>query len=264
MTTTDAQTQTQIHDDGGRVDARQQLTRKRRYTITANAQMHDYSGRADTRPRRMRRWFTTEAQMHDHGGCADGPRRPCRYMIKVDAQTQAYTLRLTLAYTLRFTLAMSLAYALELTQTSLSLNVHRAAPVLPLCYPFTWPICLGLLPPSFPSSPARLSCSIGCPPRLTSLATSITANRQSLEGLFFCKLDTGRGGSDLDGPELVVSRAYCQSRERMASYQISRGLLGSNCNQLKSDDRSRHTARFECRTSKINQYKINVTYVCLR
>jgi hypothetical protein len=28
--------------------------------------------------------------MHDHGGCADGPRRPCRYMIKVDAQTQIY------------------------------------------------------------------------------------------------------------------------------------------------------------------------------
>jgi len=73
------------------------------------------------------------------------------------------------------------------------------------------------------------------------LGTSITANQQSLEGSYFYKLDSGRGGSDLEGPKLVASRAYCQSGEGIGSGQGSRRRLGSEDNQLRSDDRRWHT-----------------------
>jgi hypothetical protein len=90
-------------------------------------------------------------------------------------------LRLTLAYTLVYSLTYKLAYTLRLTLR------------LTLAYTL---VCL--------SVPWHL-------------ATSITANQQSLEGLYSCKLDTGQGGSDLEHPKLVASRVDYHSRERMAS-----------------------------------------------
>ena len=63
-----------------------------------------------------------------------------------------------------------------------------------------------------------------CPPASTSLDTSIIANRRSLEGLSFCKLDVGRGGSDFERPKMVASRACCHLGEHMASNRVLRGL----------------------------------------
>ena len=61
-------------------------------------------------------------------------------------------------------------------------------------------------------------------PASASLVTSIIANPAELGGLSFCKLDIGRGGSNLERLEMVVSRACCHSGEYMASDQALRGL----------------------------------------
>src|SRR5947209_5973152 len=81
-----------------------------------------------------------------------------------------------------------------------------------------------------------------CTPARCTLGSFITANQQNLEGLYSCKLDSGQGGSDLEDPKFVVSGAYCQSREYMESGQGWRRRLGSEDNQLKCDDRRRHSA----------------------
>src|SRR5436305_1053729 len=81
-----------------------------------------------------------------------------------------------------------------------------------------------------------------CTPARCTLGSFITANQQNLERLYSCKLDSGQGGSDLEDPKFVVSGAYCQSREYMESGQGWRRRLGSEDNQLKCDDRRRHSA----------------------
>jgi hypothetical protein len=75
------------------------------------------------------------------------------------------------------------------------------------------------------SLPSTVSLSPStCPPASTSLVASIIANRQSLKGLSFCKLDIGRGGSDLERPRIVASRARCHSGKHVAYDQALRGL----------------------------------------
>jgi hypothetical protein len=77
------------------------------------------------------------------------------------------------------------------------------------------------------------------------------ANPQSLEEFSFCKLDIARGGSDLERPELVASRAYCHSGEHTAFDRALRRLLDSDCNRLRTRGCSQHSAGLEYRTSEV-------------